>query len=207
MIKPDQRIKGRAQRFKGRPCAVCVHVRRIEIELALAKDVSQKHVAEAHGLSKDVVHRHWHQHVDGERRARLLVGPVQKAYLSARLAEESGSVLDNLLVTRSALYERLDAALKVGDDGTIGRLTGRLHENFRLTADITGEIQKSPLIANTLNVYSQPHVQGFMQELSRVLRPHPDALRDVVRWLEEQALSAAGAAPLPQRPALVHVSA
>ncbi len=46
-----------------------------------------------------------------------------------------------------------------------------------------------------------------MQELSRVLRPHPDALRDVVRWLEEQALSAAGAAPLPQRPALEHVSA
>ena len=158
MIQPHQRIS-------GRQCAVCMHVRRIEIELDLAKDVAQKKVAQAYGLSQHVVHRHWRRHVDAERLDRLRMGPVQRAALTSRLDEQDVSTIDDALVVRSALYERLDAAVKVGDDRAVDRITGRMHENIRLRADITGQIR--PMVSNTLNLYTSPdwaRAEAFMLE-------------------------------------------
>jgi|GEM_PF-5210436 len=194
-----------ARALNGRVCALCQHVRRIEIELALARGVGQKAVAKSHGISKYVVHRHWHEHVDAERRARLLIGPVQRAALAARVAEESTSVLDNIMVTRAALYERLEAAMKAGDDAAVYRHTGRLHENFRLTADITGEIQKSPLVSNTTNIYAHPalaRIEAFMLE---ALEDEPTARAKLLRAFQRAEMSEEPCSE-PQRalPAIEH---
>jgi hypothetical protein len=188
----------------SRICALCQHVRRIEIELALARGVAQNAVARSHGISKFVVHRHWHEHVDAERRARLLIGPVQRAALAARVAEENTSILDNIMVTRAALYERLEAALKAADDGAVTRLTGRLHENFRLTADITGEIQKSPMISNTTNILLHPAVARMEAFMLAALEDEPTARLKLLRAFQRAEMSE-GAEQQPRAlPAIEH---
>jgi hypothetical protein len=198
-------------RRNGRICALCGHVRRIEIELALAAGVGQKAVARQHGISKHVVHDHWHKHIDPERRARLLMGPVQRAALEARVSDESRSVLDNLLVTRAALYERLEAAMQVGDDAAVWRHTGRLHENFRLAADITGEIQKSPMMVSQTNIYTSPAIARLESFMLAALEDEPSARVKLLRAFQQAERAEMGdlephaAAAMPRAlPAIEH---
>src|SRR5580658_3398974 len=75
-------------------CTVCAHVERTRIELLLAGGAGQHAVGRKYGLSKDSVHRHWKNHVTEERRAALIMGPVQRMSLAAQVAEESESVLE-----------------------------------------------------------------------------------------------------------------
>ena len=112
---------------KGHPggCKVCEHVKRTRIELLLAGGAGQTAVAAKFGLSKDSVHRHWHGHVSEERRLSLIMGPVQRMELSARVCEENGSVLDHLKVVRAGIYEQYRAALEAGDRNSGALLAGQ----------------------------------------------------------------------------------
>ena len=169
-------------------CRVCNHVERINIELELASGVSIRAIARKWQLPYHPTQRHWSGHVDDERKARLVLGPVQIHALQARVAEENSSVLDNLKIVRAGLFESYHTAMKVGDLFAVGALAGRIHENQRLVASITGELAQSPLVQNNslTVVMESPQVQSFLQDLARQLQPHPDALRTVVAWLESR---------------------
>jgi hypothetical protein len=167
-------------------CKVCAHPERVGIELLLAGGAGQKAVGQKYGISKDSVHRHWHGHVSEERRARLLVGPVQKQALAARVAEENSSVIDNLRIIRAGLFESFDTALRAGDRNGVAQLTGRLQENLRIAGNITGELAQSPLVQLTQNnlFIGDPAFARFQADLVRVLTKHPEALADVVHEFE-----------------------
>jgi hypothetical protein len=189
-------------------CAICQHVERVSIELALAGGVSIKSIARKHRVPYHPLQRHWRGHVDAERKARLLVGPVQKAALAARVAEENSSVIDSLKIVRAGLYETYDAALKAGDRFAVGTLAGRLHENLRITASITGELASSPLVTihnsqtNVALLRDSPAFASFAADLIRTLSRFPEARSAVIAEFERLE----AAAPV-QLPALEHHAA
>jgi len=193
---------------RGRPtgrCTVCGHAERTRIELLLAGGAGQKSVADKFGLSKDAIHRHWHGHVNEERKAALLLGPVQVQALAAKVAEESESVIDHHKATRAGLYQFYATALEAGDKTSGALLAGRLTEVNNSIARITGELAQSPLMqSNTVNVFlNSPEFVKFQADLIRVLAGFPDAREAVIAEFER--LDALEAEPLPNAsPALEH---
>jgi hypothetical protein len=194
---------------KGHPggCTVCASPERVRVELLLAGGAGQTAVARKFGLSPHSLHRHWRNHVSEARRARLIMGPVQVQALSAQVAEENTCVLDNLRIVRSGIYRQYDAALEAGDRVSGALLAGKLHENLRITARITGELASSPLVTITNNqqsltvLTSSPMFAAFQAQLLRVLQRHPSALDDVVAEFSRLEREASPAT----LPALEHV--
>ena len=180
---------------------MCAHPDKVRIELLLAGGAGQKAVGRKFGISKDSVWRHWQRHVDAQTRARLIMGPVQMHALSAQIAEENTSVLENLRIVRAGLFQQYDAALEAGDRTVGALLAGKLHQNLQITAKITGELASSPLIQvnNTQNnntaMLDTPAFAAFQARLIGVLRLFPDARDAVIAEFEK--LEAAPSAALP----------
>ena len=192
---------------KGRPtgrCTVCGHPERTRIELLLAGGAGQKSVGDKFGLSKDSIHRHWHSHCSDERKAALLLGPVQVQALAAKVAEESESVIDHHKATRAGLYQFYATALEAGDKTSGAMLAGRLTEVNNAIARITGELAHSPLVQrNTVNVFmSTPEFAEFQGRLIAALNRFPDAREAVIAEFDRLEAEQA-AQPLP---ALEHES-
>ena len=187
-------------------CTVCNHEALTRIELLLVAGTSQRSIARKYGLSKDAVSRHWLAHVTPERRAQLIMGPVQKMELESRVSEECSAVLDHHRATRSGLYTLFRAALEAGDRSGGALLAGRLTEVNREISRLTGQLIDSPLITNnTVNVFvNDPGFMTFMNELAEVLGPYPEARRAVA--LKFEALERE-AAPVPQLEHVIDVAA
>jgi hypothetical protein len=185
---------------------VCAHVARTQIELLLAGGAGQKAVARKFSISKDSVHRHWHSHVSDARKATLILGPVQKEALAARVAEEAGSVIDHHRITRSGLYDLFSAALEAGDRTAGAMLAGRLTEVNSAIGRLTGELAASPLISNTVvnnnvtAVFESPRFLQFERALLALANEHPELhprLLAIIKLLDDED-------PAAQRPALEH---
>ena len=179
-------------RRRGEPtgqCTVCQHLERVRVELLVVGGASHRAVGKKYGLSHWAVGRHMTAHVSPERKAALVLGPVSKAALEARLCEESESLLDHFKVTRAGLLQAYDCAITAGDGHTIASLARALNETNGAIGKMTGEILSSPLIQNnTVNnvlLQSAP-AQEFFDGLAQTLRPYPEALQQVVTWLESQ---------------------
>lgn len=186
-------------------CGICQHVERTRIELMLAGGASRRAVAEKYGLAATSVRRHWTKHVSPERRAQLVMGPVQRAALAARVAEESESVLDHLKVVRAGLYALFDAAVEAGDRNGGAILAGRLIVCLEKIGHITGQLAQSPLLVNNtqVNVFaSDPAFALFQADLIRVLSRFPDARAAVLAEFERL-----DRVDTPTVPALEHQSA
>jgi hypothetical protein len=196
---------------KGHPggCKVCEHVERTRIELLLAGGAGQTAVAAKYQLSKHSVHRHWHGHVSEQHRLNLIMGPVGRMELSARVAEENSSVIDHLKIVRAGIYQQYHAALEAGDRNSGALLAGKLHENLRITARITGELISSPLVqinnsqTNVTALLDCREFVTFQATLIRLLDRFPSAREAVVTEFERLARQAV---PHPA-PALEHAHA
>jgi hypothetical protein len=179
-------FRGLLEHVVSRPngrCGVCGCAARVQIELLLAGGASQRAVSRKYRLSHHALSRHWAGHVSEERKANLVLGPVQRHALAARVAEESSSVIDQLRVVRAGLFQTYDAALTAGDRLSIASIAGRLHENMRIAGGITGELASSPLVQinnQTNNILiNDPAFAAFQADLIRVLSRFPQA-RDAV---------------------------
>ena len=177
---------------KGQPsgkCAVCGHADQVRIELLLAGGAGQAAVGRKFNLSKDTIHRHWHNHVTMERRAMLVMGPVPRQALAAQVCEENSSVLDICHCSCGpveAIRRRLDAAI----GHAVHCSPGKLHQFLSITARTTGELAQSPLVSITNNqqniglMIETPEFAEFQARLVAVLRDFPEARLAVLREFE-----------------------
>jgi transposase-like protein len=192
---------------KGQPsgtCTICAHLERVRAELLLAGGASIHSVARKFGVSYHALRRHWIAHVDEARRTNLRLGPVSRQALASRVSEESQSVLDHLNVAKAAIYQMLDAALNAGDRVGVAMLVGRLHENLREVARLTGLLAQSPLIQhNTINnnLYTSPEFTRLRTGLLQLGRDHPQIRPDLIAMLKR--LDAEPAAILAEPPRLI----
>lgn len=183
-----------------RQCSICLAPERHRIELCLVGGASARATAQRFGVSPHACLRHLRHHVTPERRAALLLGPVQIEALAAKVAEESESVIDHHRAVRAGLYELYTACLSAGDATTGAMVAGRLTDVNRAISALTGELAQSPLIqTNTVNVFTDASFLRFQDDLIRVLNRYPDAREAVLAEfsrLERQAE--------PALPALEH---
>jgi hypothetical protein len=132
-------------------------------------------------------------HVSEERRASLLVGPVQRMELAARVSEESSSVIDHLRALRAGLWQLFSAAQEAGDGQTGATVGQRLLAVITQMGRITGELSTSPLVSNvTNNILMAPEVTDqVVPVILKALEPFPDARRAVIEAFRAQEANAA----------------
>lgn len=149
------------------------------------------------GISHYSIGRHWARHVNAERKAALVLGPVTQAALAARVSEESESVLDHLKSVRAGLYALYDAAVTAGDRTGGALLAGRLHENLGKMAQLTGQLAQSPLLVQNNFFMADPGFMEFQQQLIQVLRRFPEARSAVIAEFEKLERSMDNTPPPP----------
>jgi hypothetical protein len=139
-----------------------------------------------------------------ERKANLVLGPVQRQELASRVSEESASVMDHLRAVRAGLYSLFNVTLEAGDASTGALVAGRLHENLRDIARLTGQLASSPLVQinnnqQTANFFlADPAFAAFQARLIAALRPFPEARAAIIAEFERIEPPAALASSAPQ---------
>jgi hypothetical protein len=125
--------------------------------------------------------RHWVNHVTAEARAQYIAGGgVKRDELEAVVADESLGYLDHYKIVRARLYAALDGA----DRNLVPLIAGRLHENLRDCARLTGELQRGPLFQQNNVVVNADNARVFALIIAK-LRPFPEAQRALIPALRE----------------------
>jgi hypothetical protein len=98
-------------------------------------------------------------------------------------------LLDHLQRIRATLYTRFDAGAESGDNHAVATLARALHENLKLSAQKTGELQQHAKTSVTNIVLSADYLQ-LRAMLLQALRRHPEAALAVstaFRQIEDRA--------------------
>jgi len=186
-------------------CQGCAHPERPRIERALAAGASLRSTAKRFAIRYDALWRHWNNHVSAEARARYLAGAgVSKDQLEELIAGTDLAILDHLRIIRSRLYAGFDAVSEANDRLNLDRLAGRLHENLALSARLTGELQRGPLlnVQNNVLIGAHPDFGRVIGRLVAAVAPFADARAAVIAALRELDAVPALAGP----PALIEAA-
>lgn len=180
-------------------CQCCHSTERKRAEKALANGATLRAVARKFNLSEDSLQRHWSRHVTDDAKARYIVGPIadKKEKLAAAVLDENMSSLDHYRIIRSTLYATFDNAAEVGDRTAIDRLAGRLHENLRDCARLTGELQ--PMLVgqqNNINITNSNNYTEVIAIVVNALAGFPEARQSVIHALRDYEARKAPAAPM-----------
>jgi hypothetical protein len=163
---------------------VCKHALRQQIEIMRLGGASLDALAAQHGFSRDSLFRHMRNHLTARRKAELTgAGDVDKMVSVA--AKESRSVVEYFSVIRSGLMELFLTAVSAGDRYGASAVAGRLNENLRATASITGELRQAAGITvnNNLTLVSVPGFAALHQGLLNVIREYPETRNAIVGLL------------------------
>jgi hypothetical protein len=167
-------------------CQGCNHLERVRIERLLAAGASIKAAPRKFAIDYRALRRHWRNHVSAEARAAYMAGAgAAKDQLEEIVADESLALIDHYRIVRGALYKGLSAASELGDSNALGLLAGRLHENFRDCARLTGELQRGPLLNIQNNVLVNPDYTRAIARIVSAVAPYPEAREAVIAALRD----------------------
>jgi len=178
----------------ARPCTICIHDQRAEMDQALAAGKPFRYVAERFGTSSSALFRHKRDHL-APRLARALeaANGTRAADLvreqETKKAREIGQALDvvrQLQVINGACLEILQKSRASGKDTVSLAAIDRVHRQIELQARLLGELQEG----QTVNVLVAPEWHQVRLVVVNALRPYPEAGAAVAQALA--ALPAAG---------------
>jgi len=185
--QPKKKGVGRGKGGGRRPgpqfgkCKVCKHPERARIEHLLARGAAKKHLGERFGVGQYCIARHWKNHVSEAVKAAAAVKALKPGETIEKLVtDENIGLLENLQRIRAILYSQFDAAAEAGDRASVAALATRLHENLRMAATKTGELEKHVTSTNITNVILSPAYLELRGLLMAVLRRYPDAEEAVI---------------------------
>jgi hypothetical protein len=101
------------------------------------------------------------------------------------VADESLALIDHYRIVRGALYKGFGAASEVGDGNSPAVLAARLHENFRDSGRLTGELQRGPLLNIQNNILVNPDYASAIARIVSAVAPYPDARAAVIAALRD----------------------
>jgi hypothetical protein len=165
-------------------CQGCNHIERVRIERLLAAGASIKGTARKFEIDYHALRRHWINHVSAEARSAYIAGAT-KDKLEEVVADESLALIDHYRIVRSGLYRGFSAASELGDGNCLALLAGRLHENLRDCARLTGELQHGPLLNVQNNVLVNPDYAKTIARIVGAVAPFPEARQAVIAALRE----------------------
>ena len=167
-------------------CQGCKHLERVRIERLLAAGASMKGTARKFAIDYHALRRHWVNHVSTEARAAYIAGAgATKDQLEAIVADESLAIIDHYRIVRGGLYKGFGAASEIGDGNALALLAGRLHENLRDCARLTGELQRGPLLNIQNNVLVNPDYMKAIVRIVSAVAPYPEARAAVIMALRD----------------------
>ena len=157
----------------ARPCTVCTHLDRQEIDLELTGGATFAAIANKHEVSRDSLARHKASHLTP---ALVKVAHQRQAEAGAITAYER---LEGLVLRANRL---LDRAERKGSLTAGAQILGQLRQTLETIARITGELDDRPTV-NVLNILNDPSWQTVRNALMTALAPHPEAGQAVARAL------------------------
>ena len=158
----------------------------MRIERLLAAGASIKGTARKFAIDYHALRRHWVNHVSTEARAAYIAGAgATKDQLEAIVADESLALVDHYRIVRGGLYKGFGAASEIGDGNALALLAGRLHENLRDCARLTGELQQGPLLNVQNNVSVGPDYARAIAVIVSAVAPYPEARAAVIAALRD----------------------
>lgn len=190
-------------RRKRQPnCSVCRHEERWRIELLRAGGASLDAIAAKFApISRDIVHRHWRDHVTDEAKANFLCGPSELAKLGEKAAAEGDSVIDYLRMCRNVLVSQMATMAEAGDGHGTAKVAGALTRTLEVMARTTGELgalaQSINITNNNVAIMNSPQFANLTATLLRALAPFPEARGAValaLRGIDVENAPAASAA-------------
>jgi hypothetical protein len=162
-------------------CHLCRHPERARIEHLIARGASKKNIGEKFGVSEHSVGRHWKCHVSETVKAACMLKALKPGETIEKLVtDENIGLLENLQRIRAILYSNFDAAHEAGDRHAVSALANRLHENLKIAALKTGELEKTITSASITNVILSPAYLELRGALLLALRRYPEAAEAVV---------------------------
>jgi hypothetical protein len=165
-------------------------------------------LAAQYGFSRDSLYRHMKNHLTARRKAELTgAGDVDQMVSVA--ARESKSVVDYFAVIRSGLMELFLTACSAGDRYGASAVAGRLNENLRATAAISGELRQAAGITvtnNNLTLVSTPGFAELHAGLLGIIREYPqtrEAIVALLRTLDAPPTPKPNSSPFRAEPVLI----
>ncbi len=149
-----------------RPCSICTHPEREEINRALVEAVPFRKISERFGTSVTALHRHKTDHLPGK---------LVKAREALEIAEAEG-LLGQVRDIHARTLAILEAVESTGEHRTALAAIREARSNLELLAKLIGELDESP----TINILIAPHVQRVIVQ---ALEAYPSARRAVAEAL------------------------
>lgn len=195
----------------GRRSTIAEHPDRAAIELALANGVSQTALSKRYGIEQSTLSR-YRRKMDSDLVKRLRVRPARTDEELAHIRElESKSLLDHLVLIRGRLYVNADRAVRIGDDAGERAALSEAGKASERIAKLLGEM--GSVIRHDhrhLHLAASPEWHAVRTELTRALRPYPQAHAAVIAALQRaETASAHGMEAIAQDSARVleHIEA
>lgn len=171
----------------AKPCSVCQHPDRAQVEIGLANDIALRILAQKYGLSFTQLSKHRTNHMDEQTLLRLRIRGRRSDEELAQIRDiESKSLLDHLVWQRARLYSNADAAKAIGDAaGERAALAeaGRASERI---GKLLGELGAHITInQNTVNLIAMPDYHQLRTLLVQALRPFPEVYPAAIAAFEQ----------------------
>lgn len=156
----------------ARPCAICSHPERAQIDAALVAGEAFRNIAKRWGMSAAAAFRHRVEHI---------VEQVAKA-AKATEAEDVRRALDivqQLRAINGASLNVLQDARQSGKGELALKAVDRVQRQIELQAKLLGELDDRPVV----NIWTTVEWQTIERTLVEALGPHPQARLAVVERL------------------------
>ena len=193
----------------SRPCSICTHSERLEIDRLLLQGTSYRDIAGRFGLSKTAIFRHKESHIGTDLKdVREVMVAAREEALSQIKAEEVETLetvkaeiitearesiasrlelckdhFDQLRVLRERAAIALETAEGAEDVKTALLAIKELRELVRLWGELEGKLQSQPQI----NILVNPEWLQLRTIIVTALRPHPEALEAVLNALPDES--------------------
>ncbi|SRR5579884_3489332 len=157
----------------GRPCTVCSHPQRTEIEKLRLGGVRSGLVAAQFGVSKKALQRHVphiQRRLELEEKAQAATQPATLLDSVRQLQARTLNLLDTLEARRGRPHHILAAIREV-------------RANFELLARMVGELQDKAAVQ--VNILKMPETVTLVTRLRDALTPYPEAKNAVLKVLDE----------------------
>jgi hypothetical protein len=160
------RTKSRTSRTKGRPCSVCDHTERRNLEIALLAGASVREVAQRYHLTKSTVARHQRLHL----RPRLT--PAEVAAPAIVQAIDDQNLRFDVMASMRELHTRTLALL------TKAEASNDMHVALRAVREARGNLELLGRLDGSLDGPTAPtsgNVIVQVQYIDKAIVQHPPA--------------------------------
>lgn len=173
-----------------RPCTVCTHEKRQEIDKALITGTTHRNVAEQFRLSPSAVYRHKRGHLAARLKRAFEAKETRQAvelvqHRAETRAKEVGQAIDvvrQLQAINSACLEVLQKSRTDGKHALSLQAVDRIHRQIELQAKLLGELQDA---GPQVNVLIAPEWREIRVHVLQALSPFPEARSAVARVLQD----------------------